>query len=386
MFRRLLDLPTQGTFFLFGARGVGKSTAIKAQYAAADTHIVNLLLPELEQRYALSPRTFAREIAGLPARIKRVVIDEVQKVPPLLDVVQHLIEDQKSSLQFVLTGSSARKLKSGSANLLAGRAAVHRMFPLFSEELGGAGDIETLLRFGSLPVILQYPAEARDSYLRSYATTYLKEEVAAEQLVRKIEPFRRFLPVAAQMSGEIVNYTAIAQDVGVDVKTVQSYFSILEDTLLGFFLEPWHDSVRKRQRKAPKFFFSDTGVTRALAGQLKVVPEPSTSYFGQLFEQRVIQEIVHRNLTLELDLQFGYLRTEKDVEIDLIVQRPNGRKQLVEIKSTEHVRDNDARHLLAFEALFPKAEFLLLSRDRKRQKLGKIRALPWEEGVVEIAS
>ena len=386
MFRRLLDLPTQGTFFLFGARGVGKSTAIKAQYAAADTHIVNLLLPELEQRYALSPRTFAREIAGLPARIKRVVIDEVQKVPPLLDVVQHLIEDQKSSLQFVLTGSSARKLKSGSANLLAGRAAVHRMFPLFSEELGGAGDIETLLRFGSLPVILQYPAEARDSYLRSYATTYLKEEVAAEQLVRKIEPFRRFLPVAAQMSGEIVNYSAIGQDVGVDVKTVQSYFSILEDTLLGFFLEPWHESVRKRQRKAPKFFFFDTGVTRALAGQLKVLPEPSTSYFGQLFEQRVIQEIVHRNLTLELDLQFGYLRTEKDVEIDLIVQRPNGRKQLVEIKSTEHVRDNDARHLLAFEALFPKAEFLLLSRDRKRQKLGKIRALPWEEGVVEIAS
>lgn len=386
MFPRLLRLPKRGTLFLFGARGVGKSTALKQQFAVAETHVVNLLLPELEQRYALSPTTFAREVASLPASIKRVVIDEVQKVPPLLDVVQHLIEDQKSPLQFVLTGSSARKLKSGSANLLAGRAAVHRMFPLFSEELGGAGDVEALLRFGSLPVILQYPTEARDSYLRSYATTYFKEEVAAEQLVRKIEPFRRFLPVAAQMSGEIINYSAIAQDVGVDVKTVQSYFSILEDTLLGFFLEPWHDSVRKRQRKAPKFLFFDTGVTRALAGQLKVTPSPSTSYFGQLFEQRVIQEIVHRNQTLELDLQLGYLRTEKDVEIDLIIQRPDGRKQLVEIKSTEHVRDKEARHLLAFEPLFPKAEFLLLSRDPRRQKLGKIRALPWEEGVVELAS
>lgn len=386
MFSRLLQLPTRGSFFLFGARGVGKSTEIKARFAATDTHIVNLLLPELEQRYALRPMTLAREVASLPATIKRVVIDEVQKVPQLLDVVQHLIEDQKSRLQFVLTGSSARKLKAGSANLLAGRAAVHRMFPLFTEELGGADNIESLLRFGSLPVILQYPTEARDSYLRSYATTYLKEEVASEQLVRKIEPFRRFLPVAAQMSGEIVNYTSIAQDVGVDIKTVKSYFSILEDTLLGFFVEPWHDSVRKRQRKAPKFFFFDTGVTRALAGQLKVVPEPSTSYFGQLFEQRVIQEIVHRDQTLELDLQLGYLRTEKAVEVDLIVQRPNGRKQLIEIKSTEHVREKDTRHLRVFEALFPNAELLLLSRDRARQKFGKIRALPWDEGVMEIAS
>lgn len=128
------------------------------------------------------------------------------------------------------------------------------------------------------------------------------------------------------------------------------------------------------------------GVARALAGTLKVVPEPSTSYFGQLFEQRVIQEIVHRNLTLELDLQLGYLRTEKAAEIDLIVQRPSGRKQLVEIKSTEHVREKAVRHLRAFEALFPKADLVLLSRDRKRQKLGNIRALPWQEGIVEIAS
>ena len=384
MFRRAINIPTSRSFFLFGARGTGKSTLLREHFPKSSTLWVDLLDPEAEQAFAIEPGRLRRQVLALQPHCSHVVIDEIQKVPALLDVVHGLMENDRVAQHFVLTGSSARKLKAGGANLLAGRAVVRQLFPLFDAEIDGAQDLEATLRWGSLPRIVTGPEEGRDDELRAYAFTYLKEEVLAEQLIRKLDPFRKFLQVAAQSNAKIINFAKISAHVGVDAKTVRSYYSILEDTLVGFFLESWHSSVRKRLRQAPKFYFFDPGVVRALAQQLRVLPLPSTSYFGELFEQHVIREIVHRNASLNLDMQFGYLLTDRDVEVDLVVQRPGLPRYLVEIKSTERVGEDDASALIQFRDDFPGAECLLLSRDPVAQMIGAVRAMPWRQGIAEL--
>jgi predicted AAA+ superfamily ATPase len=192
------------------------------------------------------------------------VIDEVQKNPKLLDVV-HLEIEKKKNIQFILSGSSARKLKRGSANLLAGRAFTFHLFPLTNFEIGSTFDLQHALEFGTLPKLLEYSVDLDCTrFLKAYVKTYLKEEIIAEQIVRKVEPFQDFLEVCAQMNGKIINFSKIATEVGVDEKTVKTYIDILADTLIGFYLPPFHRSIRKRQRIAPKFYLMDTGVKRAL--------------------------------------------------------------------------------------------------------------------------
>lgn len=384
MFHRIIHIPKNKHCFLFGARGTGKSTWLEQCFSKEQSLWINLLEPETEQIYALEPSRLVRVVLSLSPSVTHVILDEIQKIPKLLDVVHLLIETHHVPQYFILTGSSARKLKAGGANLLAGRAIVRYLFPLLEEELKQTVDIESILRWGTLPRVINSPPEERDDDLRAYALTYLKEEIVVEQLVRKLDPFRRFLQVAAQANGKTVNFSNIAKDVGVDIKTVQSYFSILEDTLIGFFLENWHTSVRKRLTKAPKFYFFDLGVVRALSQHLRIIPIPSTSYFGELFEQHVIREIVHRNASLNLDLQLGYIRTNRDVEIDLVIQRPGQPLALIEIKSTTHVMEEDTRALKLFLDDFPEAEFYLLSRDSTPQLFGKIKALPWFSGVAEL--
>jgi predicted AAA+ superfamily ATPase len=188
-----------------------------------------------------------------------VVIDEVQKLPRLLDTVHQLIEEKRA--KFILSGSSARKLKRGSANLLAWRAFVYHLHPLTSVEYGATFSLQEVLEWGALPKLLEFQnASDKIEFLRAYALTYLKEEIQVEQLVRNLDPFRQFLEIAAQSNGQIVNYSKIARDVGVDTTTVQNYFSILEDTLIGFHLPAYHRSIRKRQRESPKFYLFDPGV------------------------------------------------------------------------------------------------------------------------------
>ena len=260
MVKRLLNLSTSQSFFLFGARGTGKTSLVKSHFEVnqrpQEVLYLDLLNLDLEAKYQLDPEMLFKELSALSPKTKTVIIDEIQKVPRLLDVIHRKIED--SHLRFVLTGSSARKLKLGSANLLAGRAAVFNLFPLLAIELAEQFDLQSTLMFGSLPrvVNLAEPVEKKRS-LRAYANTYLKEEVWGEQLVRKIEPFRRFLQVAAQTHGQTVNYIKISRDVGVDDSTVRSYYSILEDTLVGFFLQPYAGSERKKLRKSPKFYLFD---------------------------------------------------------------------------------------------------------------------------------
>lgn len=386
MFHRIIRIPQNKHCFLFGARGTGKSTWLEQCFSKEQSVWINLLEPETEEAYALDPSRLIRVVLALDASVTHVILDEIQKIPKLLDVVHLLIENHHVPQYFILTGSSSRKLKAGGANLLAGRAIVRHLFPLLEEELQNTLDIESILRWGTLPRIVNSQPEERDDDLRAYALTYLKEEILVEQLVRKLDPFRRFLQVAAAMNGKTVNYANIAKDVGVDDKTIQSYFSILEDTLIGFFLENWHTSVRKRLTQAPKFYFFDCGVVRALAQHLRVIPMPGTSYFGELFEQHVLREIVHRNASLNLDLQLGYIRTNRDVEIDCVLQRPGKPLALIEIKSTTRVTEENARTLKLFLNDFPDAEFYLLSRDPTPQAFGRIQALPWFLGVERLTS
>ena len=384
MIDRALELPDNMSFFLFGARGTGKSTLLRQRLPENSALQIDLLNLNLEMALARDPMDLASQVLALPGHITHVVIDEVQKIPKILDVVHYLIESKKVSQRFVMTGSSARKLKNGGANLLAGRAALRSLFPLLHSELKEQFSLQQALQWGSLPGVWFAPNdEARKDSLSAYANTYLKEEIWSEQLVRQLDPFRRFCEVAAQHSGKILNFTAIGKDVGVDFKTAQNWYQILEDTLLGFFLEAYHTSVRKQLRQAPKFYFFDLGVARALAQMLSVVPSPSTSYFGELFEQLVISEIKASNEYKKNDYRMYFLQTKSGVEVDLVLKRPSKNLALVEIKSKNQVTENDAKNLKLFENDFPDAEFLLFSLDPVPKKFGKITAVHWQEGIKE---
>ena len=368
---------------LFGARGTGKSTLLRERFASGARLWIDLLDPEQEDRYARRPAELAEQLLALRPPPKWVVIDEVQKVPRLLDVVHAQIE--RGAAKFALTGSSARKLKRQETNLLAGRASVYHLFPFTAAELGPAFDLDTALRFGTLPGLQACATDAdRSAFLRAYALTYLKEEVWGEHFVRRLDPFRRFLDIAAQVNGDIVNTTNIARDVGADVKTVQAYFQILEDTLVGFLLEPFATSVRKRQAHAPKFYFFDTGVTRALRRLLTIALRPGTYDYGRAFEHFVIVEALRRAAYRQNDYVFSYLRTKDGAEIDLVVERPGRPPALVEIKSSERVDARDTRVLEPFLRDMPGAEGFCFSRDPIPKQIGNVRALPWSDGLREL--
>lgn len=385
MFQRSFCPPAQRSFFLFGARGTGKSTLLGEALPQEACRVFNLLDPDIEEPLARDPGSFQREVLALDSAIRWVVVDEVQKLPHLLDGVHNLIETHRVPQRFALTASSARKLKAGGANLLAGRASLRHLFPLTRQELDSAFDLDRALCFGGLPAVWNAESdEARADYLRAYAQLYLKEEIRAEQLVRRVEAFRRFQEVAAQASGKVINHAAIARDVGTDSKTIQAWYEVLEDTLLGFHVEAYHPSVRRQLRQAPKFYLFDTGVARAMGHLLQVSAHPGTSYYGELFEQRVVQEIHARNAYEQLDWRLNYLQTKAGVEIDLVIQRPGRPLALVEIKSAEEIREDHASALRAFEKDFPDADLFLLSRDPRPQRMGRVRALPWEAGIWEV--
>ncbi len=382
MLDRLLNPLMSNNFFLFGARGTGKTTFLQRRFQHQRALWIDLLDPDQEDRYSRRPNELAEQISAR-SDIEWVVVDEIQKVPKLLDVIHGQIE--RKDVGFAMTGSSARRLKSETTNLLAGRAFVYNLYPLTHVELGEGFDLGQALEFGTLPGLLRFSSdEERNAFLRAYALTYLKEEVWAEHLLRKLDPFRSFLEVAAQCNGQVVNYSNVARDVGVDVKTVQSYFQILEDTLLGFMLEPFGRSVRRRQGRAPKFYLFDAGVKRALDRTLTVELRPGTYAFGMAFEHFLIIEMMRLNAYGQRDFRFSYLRTKDGAEIDLIAERPGRPPALIEIKSSERVDERDTRGLEGFLKDIPGAEGFCLSRDPVARKIGSVRALHWREGLVEM--
>ena len=383
MIHRILNPTHTSSYFLFGPRGTGKTTLVRTLIRPEEALFIDLLDPAEEDLFLRSPGELEARVKALPPAGTWVVIDEIQKAPRLLDLVHKLIES--SVRKFVMTGSSGRKLRRGASNLLAGRAFVYRLHPLTHREVGDAFDLEHALRWGTLPRVHQLgDSRDKDDYLRAYALTYLKEEIIAEQVIRKLAPFRQFLEVAAQGNGKIVNYSKIAEDVGADTKTVQSYFSILEDTLVGTLLPPYHASIRKRQRSNPKFYLFDPGVKRALDRTLSVPLQDGTYAFGSAFEHFVILEALRLSCYRANDWALSYLRTKDDAEIDLVIERPGLPVALVEIKSTHNVRERDVAPVRRFVPDFGACEAFCLSLDPHEKKLGQVWCFPWQKGLEKM--
>lgn len=374
MIKRSLDPLTNRSFFLFGARGTGKTTWLQSNFMGDDDLYINLLDDDTEERYSKRPGLLDAELKNLQLEKKLprfVVIDEIQKIPKLLDIAQTWIQQNK--LKFVLTGSSSRKLKRGAANLLGGRANSYSLFPFTARELGRAFDLSSVLQWGTLPecFFLETDRE-KSSYLRSYTKTYLKEEILVEQLIRKLPPFRGFLELLSQNDGNLLSYEKFAKDIGVDHKTIQAYLEILEDTYLGILLRPYHPSLRKSQLQQPKFYFFDPGVRRQLNGTLGTPLLPSTSAFGSAFEAWLIHEIIRTSTYAELDFKFGFYRSKHGAEVDLILSK--GRKNIfVEIKSAEKTDLSEVRELSRLVADFPgEKKVFYISRDKTSLREGSV--------------
>ena len=382
MFNRLINLIKSDSFFLFGARGTGKTTLLKGLFPEASCLWINLLDPKEEDLFVRKPEELTARLKSLPPN-SWVVIDEIQKAPKLLNIVHSYIESHQ--IKFALTGSSARRLKQKGVNLLAGRAFTNLLFPITHVEMEDRFGLTEVLEWGSLPKIFNTTSdEVRAEFLRSYGLNYISTEIQAEQWVRKIEPFRKFLPIAAQMNGKILNYAKIARDVGVDTTTIISYFDILEDTLLGFRLEAFHESIRKRQSQKPKFYFFDLGVKRALDQTLTVRLLPQTYAFGDAFEHLIICEMVRLNAYYRKDFRFSYLRTKDDVEIDIIIERPGRKRVFVEIKSKDNVGADDTKALCELSRHSDVTDLVLLSLDPHIKEVNSVRCYPWQQGLKEI--
>lgn len=378
------ELGKNSSGLLFGARGVGKTRLCKEFLvsAALDKYkklTYDLLHNETYERLLKHPHLFRLEVENELARNNQVFVfvDEIQKVPPILDEVHSLYETYRGRVRFLLTGSSARKLKRSGANLLAGRALSLRLHPLTQEE--HTPSVDEIVRLGSLPGVV-IGNEAPEQTLRSYVSTYLKEEVQQEALVRKIDSFARFLEVSAQYHAEVINATNIAEHAGVSSQTVAEYISILEDTLLAWRLPGWSASTSKQLRKTPKLYLFDNGVASALRGEVGIEVIESSSRFGKMFEAYVIQEFFRMNDYYHLDFKFSYWRTNNDIEVDLIISRGAGRPlAAIEIKSTTAPELKHLSSLKRFSEDYPKVPLFCICRTPKPFVLDKISIIPFNQ-------
>lgn len=312
--QRILNKP-QKSFFLFGPRGTGKSTWLKKQIQT--DLIIDLLKNKDFQRFSTRPELLAEIIQGNP-EFKVVVIDEIQKLPILLDEIHALIFEHGKEIQFILTGSSARKLKKSNVNLLAGRVLVRHFHPLSASELKGSFHIEDSLKFGMLPEILSFETESeKKDYLESYVQTYLKEEIQQESLVRSLPSYLKFLVHFALRNGQVINLQNLSQEIGIPRTTISGYLDILQDTLLGLKLEPLHLKAKVKEVSLSKFYFFDTGVVRAISQNLDSDISAEQKVF--LFETYILHELKCYSDYFQKRWQFNYWGTPSENEVDFII-------------------------------------------------------------------
>jgi predicted AAA+ superfamily ATPase len=364
--RRLLDLklPRGQSAFLWGPRRVGKSYWLRQNYP--DLPLIDLLKSDIYAEYASRP-ALLRERFGAQKNL-RVIIDEIQKIPALLDEVHWLIEN--TTLSFLLTGSSARKLRRGHANLLAGRAWRRQMTPLTYLEVDRL-DLEHIVISGLLPPHFLSPQPVEE--LRAYVGDYLKEEIAAEALTQNIPAFAEFLRVAAITSSELLNYTNIGRETGVSAKVVRSYFSILEDTYLGFRLQPWKRARTRRLIETEKFFLFDVGVANYLARRQ---PNSGSPEFGKSVEHYILMELKAYQAYRQPELPLYFWRTASGYEVDFLA----GELDLaLEVKAGRRVHDGDLVGLRALGSEHRVKRSIVVSLEREPRTLAKgIEVLPWE--------
>lgn len=364
----LMSIIENKSFFLLGPRATGKSYLIRQQLG--DMAILfNLLRSDVFLKLAQAPWELEPMIDAALAHKQTdiIVIDEIQKIPALLDEVHRLIEERQ--FRFLLTGSSARKLKHGHANLLAGRAWTANLYSLSFSEIPNF-DLERYLQIGGLPIV--YASKYPDEELRAYVQTYLYEEIQAESLVRKLPQFSRFLTVAALANGQLLNFAKIASDAAIPASTAREYYSILEDTLIGFMLTPWTKSKTRKAIATAKFYLFDIGVCHTLA-QTKMLDRNSDLY-GRSFEHWVGLELRSYLSYKRRHEEMHYWRSTSQYEVDFIIDD----QVAIEVKATKRITPKDLKGLqaLAEENVFK--QFYLVSQDLQEAKYGDIHCLHWQ--------
>lgn len=363
-----IALPPKQSAFLWGARKTGKSTYLKAAFPRSPVY--DFLKTDLYLSLLKNPSLLREQILAKPPELLNhpIILDEVQKVPHILDEVHWLIENKQ--LRFILCGSSARKLKHGHANLLGGRAWRYEMFPFVSEELGDINLLQALNR-GLIPD--HYLQETYQRSLQAYVQDYLKEEIFAEGLTRNIPAFSRFFEAMAFSHGQLTNYSNIARDCGVDAKTVREYYQILVDTFLGIRVEPFN---RRQSRQvitqAPKFYLFDVGVAGFLTR--RVLQEERGEEFGRAFEHFILMEVAAYRSYKERDFDIRFWRTKSGLEVDFVLGEGEA---AVEVKGGSRVDRKDAASLLAFVDEFSPKRSIIVCNETQERLQGKIHIIPW---------
>lgn len=373
MYKRKLKIEQENgdSYFLWGARQTGKTTWLTTEYP--NCRYYDLLRPTEFERLLRNPELLSQELDGF-GKGDIVVIDEIQKLPLLLDEVHYLI--QRKGIQFVLSGSSARKLKRVGTNLLGGRASLEQMFPLVSAEIPDF-DIMRAVNNGMIP--RHYAVSNPTQRLRGYIGVYLNEEIREEALARNLSTFARFLEVAAQCDGEVLVYKNVAQDCGIDHRTVKEYFAILQDTLVGYLIPGFTSSKKRRAIAAPKFYFFDVGITNYLLRRSNMAL--GTDAFGHAFEHFIIQELIAHIGYNHLCEQLSYWRTATGYEVDAVVG--DGRVA-IEIKAVEEAKSRHTKGLKAFSEDYPEAKLYMVTFDKYRRTLNGVSVVPAMEFLTSL--
>jgi len=373
MYSRLLKPSHSKSFFLFGPRGTGKTTWVKTTYP--DAVYIDLLEAEVFNGLLANPQRLENFI---PVDFGgRVIIDEVQRIPEILNEVHRLIE--KRRYKFILTGSSARKISKKGQNLLAGRALTCFMFPLTARELDGDFNLKHSLAYGHLPCV--YTESDPSGYLESYVKTYLEEEIRQEGLTRNLGAFARFLESASFSQGAVLNISEVARDCAVERKVVENYFSILEDLLIAHRLPVFSMRAKRRLVARPKFYFFDTGVFRTLrpSGPLDSPEEIE----GGALESLFLQELIALNSYLRRGYRIFYWRTSNGVEVDFVLYGKGGLKAF-EVKRTGRFSEKMLNGLKGFLNDYPVAKAYLIYGGTRRMWSGKIEIIPAEEAIRKL--
>lgn len=355
----------QESIFFWGARQTGKSTLLKTLFPNALWF--DLLLSEEYERLSKKPELL-REIILANRNVSLVIIDEIQRLPDLLNEVHWLISNH--NIRFILSGSSPRKILRGGFNLLGGRALRYELYPLISVEIPDF-DLIRALNHGLLP--RHYDSANPRKLLSSYIGSYLQDEIVAEARIRNVHTFSRFLEVAALTNGEMINYTNIASDCGISAKTIKEYFQILEDTLIGRYLPSFQKRPKRRVITAPKFYMFDIGITNYLLNRTKI--EKGTELFGKAFEHFIYQEIYAHSRYSDVNYPMYYWRTASQIEIDFVL---GDHEVAIEVKATDQATVRHLKGLKAFAEEYDVKKLILVSNDPLPRLVDDIEILPWK--------
>lgn len=361
--RKLNLIEENESIFLWGARQTGKRTLLRTIFP--DSRYIDLLKSDEFERYSRRTSLLREELSLLPEN-ELVIIDEIQKIPALLDEVHWLMSNK--NLRFILSGSSGRKLRRAGVNLLGGRAIRKHLYPFVSAEIPHF-DLIKACNNGMLP--RHYLVDNANKRLQAYVGDYLQQEIKAEALTRNLNIFSHFMELAALSNGEIINFNNIATECGVSAPTVKEYFAILEETLIGYTIPAFTRNVKRRVILSPKFYYFDVGIANFLLKRSSLLP--GSPEFGHAFEHFIIQEIIAYRGYSDSKYSLSYWRTTSGYEVDAIIGHA---KVAIEIKSTDEVHSHHTKGLKAFSEEFPDAHLIIVSLDKHPRRINEIDILP----------